>query len=371
MRVLVDAHLFDDSIHQGTRTYLRGLYNELIELCPQIKFYFACSDFQFIQHEIPLRPNVEYLKIKSKNKIIRLLIEFPYLIVRYRIDYSHYQYISPAFKFSKEIVTIHDLLFLDFPEYFPLQYRLIKNFLFKRSAKRADLLLTVSGYSKRAIALHYKIEPAQIHITPNGVSVSLQTCINEVSEKVFKSKYDLDKYILYVSRIEPRKNHLNLLKAFVELKLWPDYNLVFVGKSSIETPELNSYWIGLSQEVKERIKHYEMISNEDLAHFYKGCTLFVFPSYAEGFGIPPIEATLFETRVLCSNQTAMSDFSFLGDSLFDPHDYEQMKLKIAEKLKINIDIEVLSILKEYVLDSYSWRYSAQILKRLLETNGGV
>ena len=365
MKILVDGHLFDDNIHQGTRTYLRGLYNDLVNFCPEITFYFACSNFEYIRSEIPIRQNVEYLKLRFKNKVIRLLLEFSYLIIRHKIDYAHFQYIAPVFKFSKEILTVHDLLFLDFPEYFPLQYRLIKNFLFKRSARRAEILLTVSEYSKQAIARHYKIKLQNIHVTPNGVSPSLIQRVNATSKRNFLAKYGLEKFILFVSRIEPRKNHINLLRAFAELKLWKEYDLVFVGKRSIEVHELDEFWKQQNPELRSRVKHYESVSDEDLAHFYSTCSLFVFPSFAEGFGIPPIEAVLFKAKVLCSNQTAMSDFVFLGDHLFNPNNYEEMKSRIVDQLQSDGNSASLTFFKEYVLQKYSWEYSAQTLKSWL------
>ena len=153
MNILVDAHIFDDK-HQGTRTYLKGLYSELIVIAENWHFFLVAQDIENLKKEFGVHKNVTYLPLKSQNKFYRLLIELPLIIKRNRIDYAHYQYISPPIKNCKQIVTIHDILFeqKEFKSFFPLKYRIINSTLFKTSARRADILLTVSEYSKRKIS---------------------------------------------------------------------------------------------------------------------------------------------------------------------------------------------------------------------------
>lgn len=106
------------------------------------------------------------------------------------------------------------------------------------SAKRADLLLTVSEYSRKEIKRHFKITEDRIYVTSN--------CVSIVNDKVgltdVKAKYGLDRYILTVSRIEPRKNHQMLLKAFLELQLYKlGYKLVIVGAMDLKIKYLTHY----------------------------------------------------------------------------------------------------------------------------------
>lgn len=217
MNLLVDAHVFDD-VHQGSRTYIKGLYGELIRLMPETSFFLASYNTANLQKEFGSHANVRYIQLKQ-SKIFRLLFEFPFIIRDYKIDYAHFQYISPPYKNCKQIVTTHDILFKDFKNLFPLKYRILNDILFRISAKKADVLFTVSEYSKQRISQHYKIPAIDIGVTTNGISRDfLAETINN-NEADLKLKYDLKNYILYVSRIEPRKNHLLLLEAFSDLKL--------------------------------------------------------------------------------------------------------------------------------------------------------
>jgi len=358
MRILVDAHVLDEP-HQGTRTYIKGLYCELIMLRPDIVFYFASYNLENLKSEIGYFPNVKYLQFKRR-KILRLLWEIPYLIWKYKIEYAHFQYVSPPIKNCKHIVTTHDILFKDFKELFPLKYRLVNDFLFRISAVRADILFSVSNYCRQRISFHYKIPIERIGITPNGTAREFTDSEGVSDENEISSKYDLSQFILYVSRIEPRKNHMFLLKAFVELELWKrNYKLVFIGKKDFLFQDVKSFIRNCPKECQVSIVLLENVSDSELLSFYKRAKLFVYPSLAEGFGIPPIESISAGTPTLCSNTTAMSDFSFLGHDLFDPHNLEELKAKITQKLLCPDSAIRIELLKGIVKEKYSWNQSAK------------
>jgi glycosyltransferase involved in cell wall biosynthesis len=344
MKLLVDAHVFDEKF-QGTRTYIQGIYSNLIKR-NDIVFYFIANDVDNLKSIFGERTNVKFIKLRFTNRILRLAIEFPYIIRKYRIDYAHFQYIVPLFKCCKEIVTIHDLLFLDFPQYFPKSYRLKNNFFFRKGALRADLLLTVSTYSRQEMVKYYKIADDKIKITPNGI---LKPDADIVLSDI-KKKYGLDKFILTVSRIEPRKNQITLLRAFAELKLSEQgYKLVIAGVRDLKSIKFENYYNNLSETEKDQILIFSP-SYPELVALYKNASLFVFPSFAEGFGIPPIEALYFGCQTLCSNQTAMSDFDFLGDKLFNPNDIEALKQKMLYYLshpEIDVKKEKLEVERRY------------------------
>lgn len=327
IKIVVDAHVFDHSF-QGTATYIKGLYNSLVNdesfeitLCAHnienIKLHFPDERFNFIQ-------------LKSDSKVKRLLIELPAIIRGNQFDFAHFQYIVPFFKNCKFIVTVHDVLFLDYKSYFPFFYRLKNGLLFKHSAKRSDVVLTVSQYSKDRISDNFGIKRDSIFVTPNAVD---KVDFNNLSD--VKSKYKLKKYILFVSRFEPRKNQIGLLKAYINLKLFNQgYDLVFLGSKNekIEIEEYNRLLNEIPQELKNQIKFFENIPFDDLFSFYKNADCFVYPSFAEGFGIPPIEAANLNCKVLCSNKTAMRDFSFFK-YMFDPEDQFEFEQKLNAVLK--------------------------------------
>lgn len=360
MNILIDAHVFDDK-YQGTRTYIKGLYSELIAVAKDWNFFLVAYDIENLKKEFGLHNNITYIPLKSKNKFYRLLIGLPLIIKQNKIDYAHFQYICPPIKKCKFIITTHDILFeqKEFKAFFPYKYRVTNGTLFKMSAKKADLLLTVSEYSRAKIAKLYNIDINTIYITPNAV-------VDLGPENEF-DKVDLqlpDKYILYVSRVEPRKNHLILLKSFVELDLAKlGYKLVFIGKKDIPYPELEQYLIDKASVINDSVMWLHSISNKSLEAYYKNTELFVFPSFAEGFGIPPLEAIARKCKILCSKSTAMADFALPDSLVFDPNNIEELKQKIMFQLFTeNIQLDVYS----KILARYNWMKIAQDYYNLLE-----
>ena len=359
MNILVDAHVFDGK-HQGTRVYLKGLYQSLIPICKDWNFFIAATDIDNLKEEFGEFDNIHFVQLKNKSKFYRLIIDFPSLIRKYNIDYSHFQYTIPPFKKGKYIVTLHDILFeqKEFKTFFPSKGRFINHFLHKISAKKADILFTVSEFSKNKISDLYKINSSKIHVSPNAVNKEFYNNKNESSTQT------PPKYILYVSRIEPRKNHLTLLRAFNELKLDDKgYKLVFIGKPDIANPEFESYIKSNNERITKFLIFLEDLATNDLIKYYSNCDLFVFPSYAEGFGIPPLEAMVLEKKVLCSDHTAMKDFNLPEEFRFDPYNLKELKTKIIAQLSNKFDIKEIY---KPILAKYHWQEIAKEFKQVID-----
>lgn len=354
MRLLVDCHVFDGKF-QGTRTYLEGLYRYMA-MHKDIDFFFVAHYIDNLKRVFGEGENVHYIKLKHTGSIGRLLFDFPKIIKEYDIDYAHFQYITPFRKTCKEIDTVHDLLFMDFPQYFSKNYRMKNEFFFRRSAKRADVVLTVSKYSRERISHWFKIPIEDIRITENAVlPISEDMSIPDV-----KTKYGLDKYILTVSRIEPRKNHLMLLQAFVEMKLYDNgYKIVMVGTPDLEYKSFQAYYNELAESIKSCVKIMS-VPFPDLVGLYQNASLFVFPSFAEGFGIPPLEAITYGCPVLCSSATAMKEFDLPEEMTFYPNDKEEMKTKMRQLLVHPIKMDRNAMEKRF-----NWKHCADVLYKAL------
>jgi glycosyltransferase involved in cell wall biosynthesis len=351
IKLLVDGHWFDD-LYQSPSVFLRGLYDPLA-LDGDFELFIGAHNTDIAKAQFKNAGNIQFIKLASQSKFPRLIYDFPRIIKKCKIDVAHFQYISPLIKTCKEIVTIHDLLYRDFKSYFPLTYRMRNDFLFNRSAQRADLITAVSGYSVKSITKHFNIPPSRIKLVPNGMH-------NDFFVKLRRSdhiadKFNVKKYILCVSRIEPRKNHILLLKAFAELKLWEkDISLVFIGRQDIRVDELDSYLSSLPKEAQERVHRLKDISEEDLKQFYVNSIVTVYPSFAEGFGIPPLEAASLGAKVLCSNSTAMADFDFFGEDLFDPSNELEFKSKLERAIFIENDKLVGDRVSDIIQKRYNW-----------------
>lgn len=365
-KLLVDAHTFDEK-HQGIRTFIKGIYNVLDVNPNQVEIYLVANNIENLKHEFRHQRNFKYIQLKSTNKYFRLAYELPQLIKKHNIDYAHFNYYLPLFlnKKCRYIVTIHDVLFIDFPQFFPLKYRLINTFLFKRSARKAEILTTVSNYSAERIKTNFKVNK-DIAVLPNAIDDKYKLSYSKEDSRIFiQNSYQIDDFIVYVSRIEPRKNHSILIEAYRDLRLWEEgISLVLIGGESFEDLKLRQLIVAVNLESKGQIHQMDNISNDELIAFYNAARMAVFPSICEGFGIPPIESAVLKTPTICSHSTAMEDFYFFEDRLIDATSLESLKLKMREVLKTgNHDFE--EKISEIVKNKYRWQHTANILKNLI------
>ncbi|WP_299012652.1 glycosyltransferase family 1 protein [uncultured Polaribacter sp.] len=368
MKIFVDGYLLNKE-HQGTKTYIKELYKEFAKQNPDFLIYIACFKDNVLENEFKDFLNIKFLYFKNTKRVFRMLFEIPKIIAKYNFDYAHFQYVLPfsRTKKCKYIVTIHDILFNDFKEYFSNFYQIKRNFLFKYSAKTADILLTVSSYSKERICKLYKVKEEKVFITPNGVNNAFLEIYNKKTaiDYIYK-KYKVNNYILYVSRIEPRKNQQLLLKVLPQLEQ-QDVKLVFIGFKTIANKILDKEYKALPSKLKKNVFFFDKISDQDLIEFYKAAKLFVYPTFAEGFGIPPLEAAALKIPVICSNSTAMQDFSFFKPYLINVNNTALLVEKISEVL-IDTNQKHLEQVQTEIRKHYTWVEVSRTFLRILEEN---
>lgn len=365
LKIFVDGYLLNKE-HQGTKTYIKELYKEFAKQNPNFLIYIGCFEDKLIEKEFSEFTNIKFIYFKQSKRVLRMFFEIPKIISEYKFNYAHFQYVIPFVKLKtcKYIVTIHDILFNDFPEYFSLSYRLKRNFLFKQSAKKADILITVSEYSKKRIQKVYKTKKKEIFITPNGVSkIFLENYNKDDAIKSIHCKYNVKNYLLYVSRIEPRKNQQAILKVFSEIEN-TDLNVVFIGSKTLKNHILDHEYQNLSEKLKERVHFFNDISETDLLEFYRASKVFIYPTFAEGFGIPPLEAAALKIPVLSANNTALEDFYFFKPYQIDISDLELFKNKLNEMLENNNQHNLINIQKE-IKKKYTWEQSSKEFLNIL------
>lgn len=364
IRILVDCHVFDHGF-QGTRTYIEGIYQEFTKNQNFI-FYLVSEKPEITKAVFGEQQNIVYLTYQSRNKFSRLLFEIPSIIKKHAIDYTHFQYIVSPFKKGKYIVTTHDVLFLDFPKYFPTLNRIKNDFLYHQSAKMADVRLTVSNYSKLMIEKHYKLN--NYAITPNAVKdVFFEDYDKSAIRNEVNKKYNLTDYIIYISRWEPRKKHDLILKSFIDLKLCESHQLVFIGDTTFRNEAYDALYNSLANNVKDKILSIEKTDFDTMIQLLRGAKASVYPTIAEGFGIPPLEAIAAKIPTLCSNKTAMSDFDFFEEFFFDPYNEEEFKTKLANLLATDNTERVTEIAKK-MADKYNWKKAASVLEAAILEN---
>lgn len=354
IKIFVDCH-YVDNYYSGSSSYLIGLYNELVKY-DRLEIHLAGRNLERLKKNFK-SPKFKFITLRKKSIFNLIFFEFPTLLRKGNYNYAHFTYYSPVFKFCKYIISIHDIIFLDFPKYFSFSHILPRIFLFYQSSKMANILLTISEYSKERISKRFSINSSKITITPCGFNPDVKTKPKKI--ETFKKNY-----ILYVSRIENRKNHISLLKAYKKLKLYETHSLVLVGTIDDKIFELNKLIEEINRNEKNVI-HYSNIEYENLIYLYKNAQLFVYPSIAEGFGIPPIEAIFHDCKTISSNSTAMKEFSFLKNFSFSPTNNSELEKKIVEVLKMSKHDYPFSKMKKEILKKYNWELAAENLYKAI------
>ena len=160
-----------------------------------------------------------------------------------------------------------------------------------------------------------------------------------------------------------------MIKAFEELSLWKQgFSLLLIGQESFKDDKLNRLIQKVSLASNGMILRIRDVPNDDLIKFYNAATLAIFPSLCEGFGIPPIESAVLKTSTICSDSTAMKDFAFFKDRLFDATSKDTIKAtitKFLEKESVSNQSDELLKISDHIKEKYTWNRTAQKLKSLI------
>jgi len=356
MRFSVDAHTIGCHL-TGNEVYIRNLLNEFSKLAPDAEFIAYVS-----KEDAPSSVARRILTRKvSENPYKRLGWDLPIRLRQDRPDLLHVQYTAPIGCSAPVVVSVHDVSFLEFPEYFTRYRRTQLRLTVKRTVERAAAVLTPSEFSRDAILQNYRIDPRKIVVAHNAVSSQFRPIERRLARAGIEKKFGLrGPFVLTVGDLQPRKNHLGLLKAFEEaVRAHPQltHRLVFVGKETWYSKELHR--AVAESSVSERVHFTGFIDDAELVQFYGACELFVFPSFYEGFGLPILEAMACGRAVACSNTSAMPEVADAAAILFDPRSTREIARAIADVLldpELRVRLERLGAQRASV---FSWERAAQ------------
>lgn len=215
----------------------------------------------------------------------------------------------------KTIVTIHDLIFLKYPNYYTFFDRHIYNLKFKYACKKADKIIAVSEQTKADIIHFYKIPESKIEVIYQSCNEIFNKKISILDQKKILTKYQINKpFLLSVGTLEPRKNQISIIKAFSKMKK-KDFDLVLIGKGKKYKRELEFY---IREENINNIKILETVTHNDLPAIYQASTLFLYISLYEGFGIPIIEALASKKAVIAAKGSCLEEAGGNGALYVDP-----------------------------------------------------
>ena len=221
----------------------------------------------------------------------------------------------------KKIVTIHDLIFERYPQFYSFFDRKIHFWKFKKSAEMADLVIAISEQTKKDIVKFLKIPEEKIRVVYQGCHQAFKEKPNEEFLLQIQKKYNLPhRFILNVGTIEERKNLLSVVRTLAGTKI----PLVVVGKRT-------KYYKKIEREIRENkveIYFLEGLSMPELAGVYRLADIFIYPSLFEGFGIPIIEALFSETVVITSNLSCLPEAGGKDSVYINPLDVCDIRAKI-------------------------------------------
>jgi glycosyltransferase involved in cell wall biosynthesis len=328
MRIGIDAHHVNGK-PQGSRTYLLALIKALARLSKDdlIVYSFRPGETAAL---LPAN-GLEHRRVFPGSPRIRLPLVVPALAIRDRLSVLHSQYLSPPLSFVPDVVTIHDILFETHPDLFRGAFSERSVALIRRSARRASIVLTVSEFSRSALIERYRLPEEKVVVTPNGVDREVfRPLVADVAG--IRERYRLDgPFALAVGRIEPRKNLVALLRAFSRARkaLSGDVRLVVAGPEDFRSRDVFQE----AERMEEgSVRFLGAVPDSDLPGLYNLAEAFLYPSLAEGFGIPVLEALSCGTPVLSSRRGALPEVG--GDAVFwvEPEDEEALALGIERIL---------------------------------------
>jgi glycosyltransferase involved in cell wall biosynthesis len=349
-RLAIDGHVLTGK-SQGSRTVLACLVQALHEESLADGIVLFSDDPAELAAAYPA---VEHRKLPSASPIRRLLVDFPRLLKGARVQSALFTYIAPPFSRVSMIVFMHDVLPLTHPHFFPRLFTLRFGFFTFLTLLQSRCVLTISEASAAAIRRLYPFAAKKVNVLPLGPS------FEEMAYRPARPDPAGRPYILAVGRIERRKNMKLLTDAFLAADLH-DVDLVIVG-----TTHMGYQW-----DVPEdpRVRRLSNLSDADLIEVYRGASLFVYPSSAEGFGLPLLDATLFGLPIVSSNLTSMPEVAGALATYFDPEAEDAVETLSGLIFGHFRDRpiaggSVLDIKEQF--DKFSWRSLARRFARIVD-----
>lgn len=357
MKIAINATIFNYN-HSGAKRRFIGIYQEVFNNNPNYSFIV----YDPIDCETKSFFNLKYnnvlfkkTKLKSYSTLQRFIFGFFYWkkeLKKIKPDifetFSLPLIQSPV---GKTVLTIHDIRYLKFPQFYSKFRVLIAKKIVKEAAIKADILLVVSETIKDELAEY--TNKAKIKVIYNPSDTMLSKAYKE--KKIIKNS-DITlgfsgKYILSVGIIEKRKNYINLIQSVSLLhSIGYDFKLVIVGNRSDDFQNV----INLidNKKLNNKIILYRNISDHNLKYLYKNSEGFIFQSIYEGFGIPIIEALKLEVPMVLSNLKIFKEITENKSFYFNPINIDSISNAIIELLEKNKKLVLDKIEKNNILKKF-------------------
>ncbi|MCK5465989.1 glycosyltransferase family 4 protein [Candidatus Parcubacteria bacterium] len=351
MIVGIDIRMLARGTRTGVEEYTTNFLANMLSLNKNIEYKLFYNGYKKIELDCDWLkfPNVELKQYRIPNRFLDTSLYFfnypkiDKLLKEVDVFFSPHIFLSSVSKKCKSVMTFHDLSFEKYPEF----YSASKNYWHfsmnpKKQARKTDKIIAVSESTKNDLVGLYNINPGKIKVIYSGINSvsSIQYSVFSISK--IKKKYNLpEKYILYLGTLEPRKNIVGLIKAFEMFKrrrhsrMSPaeNYKLVIAGSKGWLYGDI--FKTVKNSPVKNDIIFTGFIDDEDKSILYSQAELFVYPSFYEGFGFPPLEAMVCGTPVITSNFSSLPEA--VGDAAIMINPYNLDELYRAMETVLNDD----------------------------------
>ena len=372
MRIGIDCRKFYD-IHQnkgaGVERYTYHLVKNLLLEDKENEYvlFFSSSISPETIHKVKgNNPRIKIVKVFQGQSRIPLWDnhwQFARVLAKEKLDRCIFPAnIIPLFYRGHSTLIIHDLAIYLHPEWFPERQWFSVKFLVPYSLKKAKSIVAISHNTKSDLIKLFKVKQEKVRVIYPGVIVKTGY-LPEEEGKVVK-KYDISgRYVFFVGTIEPRKNILNLIKAFSNYLFEneeSDVSLVLAGIKGWKFKPIFRQLNEINQRmVGSRIKYLGKISNRERNILLKGASAFAFPSHYEGFGFPIVEAMALGVPVVAGDNSSLKEIAGDAAVLVDSHEVNDIRRGI-KKVVEDVMIRDRLISKGFEKSKqFSWRKTAK------------
>lgn len=327
----------------GIGYYVRSLLDAMLALDTENQYILLTSGRPTKTHPFPSAPNVRGRGVLVPDRYLNVLwyrwrIPFSPSLFTGKVDIYHGPdfVLPPLGKQVRKVVTIHDLAFLEHPEYAVPSLAAYLRQVVPIALAKADAVTAVSADVARSLVEHFQVPREKIAIIPNGLHKHFRRITDPILLGATANKFGLKHpLVLGVGTLEPRKNHMGLIRAFHETQSQGNKNtrpamLALAGGHGWLYEETKQLVADLKLEKK--VKFLGRVTDLELTTLYSLADVFAFPSFFEGFGVPALEAMACGAPTITSNTSSLPEV--VGDAALtvDPHDPSALAAAITRIL---------------------------------------
>jgi len=361
LRIAIDAHSVGAKLG-GNESYALNLIEALASIDRVNEYTLYVTTAEAFERFDRRWPNFKVHTTLPHTPLIRIPLTLSAELRKNPVDVLHVQFTAPPFCPCPVVVSIHDLSFEHLPQTFNRRSRTQLRLTVRHSARRAAKILTLSEHTRRDVIETYGVDPEIVAAIPLAAPAHFGPVTQDKELQRVRHTYGIDgDYVLSVGSIQPRKNLVRLIKAYAELRGTRTGNkcpkLVIVGRCAWLYDETLR---ALEQTgVKDSVVLTGYVPESDLPVLYSGALCFIYPSYFEGFGLPPLEAMKCGAPVIVGNATSLPEVVGEAALKVDPFDVTAIAAAMDQLInnrELRDDLSVKGVARAKMFD---WNETAQ------------